>query len=244
MHRPLHQVLGDDVVFGINVNAPRAQQKPFVGGAEAALGSLWARLRRIRSIKPLCSSDNSAVKLRHDGVIVVAGIGDQRLGESDRWPGDAAVYPVTVFRGRPRNVAERTAGLDAFSFQRNATSRSLVRRSSFGASSAYTKGKPTGPLRTGFERQRVSACVRSPTPRPPATESGMAKCTRSCATIAADRCNRRGCGDFPSARRCVPWSGQCSSASIRRDKRFISAGTFGKCAGAVQRIDPVSLEPL
>ena len=75
-------------------------------------------------------------QLRHDGVIVVARIGNQRFGKGNAMACDAAVDPGDILGRGSRDVAERTAGLDAFPVQRMRPSRSLVRRSSFGASCA------------------------------------------------------------------------------------------------------------
>ena len=49
-------------------------------------------------------------ELRHDGVIVIARIGDQRLGEGNAHTCDAAVDPRHVLGRGPRDVAERAAG--------------------------------------------------------------------------------------------------------------------------------------
>ena len=51
-------------------------------------------------------------QLRHDGMIVIAGIGDQRLGQRDALSRDAAIDPGDIFRRSPRDIAERAAGLD------------------------------------------------------------------------------------------------------------------------------------
>ncbi|WP_210199312.1 hypothetical protein [Bradyrhizobium erythrophlei] len=55
-------------------------------------------------------------QLRHDGVVVVAGIGDQRFRESNALSRNAAVYPGDVFRRSPRDITERAAGLHALIF--------------------------------------------------------------------------------------------------------------------------------
>jgi hypothetical protein len=88
------------------------------------------------SMSPLCSSAQQRGELRHDGVIVVARIGDQRLGEGNADTAMLRSIPVTFsagVRAMSRN-GQPLAG--SFSFQRIRPSRSLVRRSSFGASSA------------------------------------------------------------------------------------------------------------
>ena len=49
-------------------------------------------------------------------MIVVAGIGDQGFRQSNALAGNAAVDARDILRRGPRDVAERTAGLDGFVF--------------------------------------------------------------------------------------------------------------------------------
>ena len=86
--------------------------------------------------EPVVQQREQRGELRHDGVIVIAWIGDQRLGKGNADTCDAAVDPRHVLGRGPRDVAERAPVAGSFSFQRIRPSRSLVRRSSFDASSA------------------------------------------------------------------------------------------------------------
>src|SRR3954471_17770493 len=51
-------------------------------------------------------------QLRHDGVIVVAGIGDKGFSKGDAPSGNAAVYSRHILGRGSRDVAERAARLD------------------------------------------------------------------------------------------------------------------------------------
>src|SRR6266849_2239545 len=58
-------------------------------------------------------------------MIVVAGIGDQRFRQGNALSCDAAVDPGDILGRGPRDVAERTAGLDGFVFPAHATKPQL-----------------------------------------------------------------------------------------------------------------------
>src|SRR5882757_1749991 len=58
-------------------------------------------------------------------MIVVAGVGDQRFGERGALARNAAVDPGDILRRGPRDIAERTAGLDLFVFPAHAAEPQL-----------------------------------------------------------------------------------------------------------------------
>ena len=60
--------------------------------------------------QPVVQQREQRGELRHDGVIVIARIGDQRLGEGNADTCNAAVDPRHVLGRGPRDVAERAAG--------------------------------------------------------------------------------------------------------------------------------------
>ena len=135
MEHPPHQVVADDVVIDGRQCAAGAQEA-LVGGTEL---TVWPRVAFMAANdidEPVVQQREQRGELRHDGVIVIARIGDQRLGEGNADTCDAAVDPRHIL-GRVRAMSRNghpVAG--SFSFQRIRPSRSLVRRSSFGASSA------------------------------------------------------------------------------------------------------------
>ena len=135
MKHPPHQVLAKDVVIDRRQCVAGAQEA-LVGGTELAVWPGIAFMAANDIDEAVVQQREQRGELRHDGVIVIAGIGDQRLGEGDADTCNAAVDPRHVL-GRVRAMSRNgqpVAG--SFSFQRIRPSRSLVRRSSFGASSA------------------------------------------------------------------------------------------------------------
>ena len=60
--------------------------------------------------EPVVQQREQRGELRHDGVIVIARIGDQRLGEGNADTCNAAVDPRHVLGRGPRDVAERAPG--------------------------------------------------------------------------------------------------------------------------------------
>ena len=109
MDHPPHQVVADDVVIDGRQGGAGAQEA-LVGGTEL---TVWPRVAFMAANdidEPVVQQREQRGELRHDGVIVIARIGDQRLGEGNADTCDAAVDPRHVLGRGPRDVAERAPG--------------------------------------------------------------------------------------------------------------------------------------
>ena len=109
MDYPPHQVLAQDVVIDRNQCLAGAQEA-LVGGPELAI---WPRIAFMAANdidEPVVQQREQRGELRHDGVIVIARIGDQRLGAGNADTCNAAVDPGHVLGRSPRNIAERAPG--------------------------------------------------------------------------------------------------------------------------------------
>ena len=119
MYHPPHQVLAKDVVVDRRQRAACAQETR-IGGAEAGIVSGGGLIAANQIDQTVVQQRKQRGQLRHDGVIVVARIGNQRLGERNAMPCNAAIYSGDIFSRRPRDVAERAARLDVLVFPAHA----------------------------------------------------------------------------------------------------------------------------
>ncbi len=108
MDHPPHQVVAQDVAIDRHQRLAGAQEAP-VGGAELTIWSGVAFMAANDIDQPVVQQREKRGELRHDGMIVIARIGDQRLGEGDADARNAAVDPGEVLSRRPRDIAERAA---------------------------------------------------------------------------------------------------------------------------------------
>ena len=192
MDHPPHQVLAEDVVIDRRQRLAGAQEA-LVGGAELAVRPRVAFMAANDIDQPVVQQREQRRELRHDGVIVVARIGDQRLGEGDANACDAAVDPRHVLGRGPRDVAERAAGSPARSpssaFARAAAwcggrhSAHRARRCAAIRQDRCRTGSPAEAACGARSRSR-----RRDRPRP---KAGSPSARDRAQRTAADRCSRR-----------------------------------------------------
>ena len=111
MQQPAHQILADDVVIDRGQAIARAEVS-LVGRAEMAVGCGRGLATANHVDEPVMGEREQRGQLRQDGVVVVAGIGEQRFGPRHAHARNAAVDPGDILGLRSRDIAERTAGLD------------------------------------------------------------------------------------------------------------------------------------
>ena len=109
MDHPSHQVVADDVVIDGRQCAAGAQEA-LVGGTELTVWPCVAFMAANDIDEPVVQQREQCGELRHDGVIVIARIGDQRFGEGDADTCDAAIDAGDVFGPGPCYVAKRAPG--------------------------------------------------------------------------------------------------------------------------------------
>ena len=150
MHHPPHQVLADDVVIDHRQGVARAQE-PLVGGAKVGVGPGGGLAAANHIDQAVVQQREQRRQLRHDGMIVVARIGNQRFGQRNAMSRNAAIDPGDILGRGPRDVAERAAGLDAPSLSSacgRAAAWCAVRRSAHPAH--RQRASRPGRFRTGF----------------------------------------------------------------------------------------------
>ena len=111
MQQPAHQILADDVVIDRGQAIARAEIA-FVGGAEMGMGRGLRLAAACHVDKSVMGERKQRGQLGYDGVVVVAGVGDQRFRSRRAHAGNTAVDAGNVLGRRSRDVAERAAGFD------------------------------------------------------------------------------------------------------------------------------------
>ena len=193
MEHPPHQVVADDVVIDRRQRVAGAQEA-LVGGTEL---TVWPRVAFMAANdidEPVVQQREQRGELRHDGVIVIARIGDQRFGEGNADAGDAAVDPGDVLGRGPRDVAERAAGrrlvlLPAHSPEPQLGAAVVIRRIERVDVRRSDRTAAVQGLQPKRRAARVRGAARRDLPRP---KAGSPSARDRAPRTAADRCSPTG----------------------------------------------------
>ena len=245
MQHALHQVLANDVVVDRRQRAAHAQET-FIGSAEVGIGSGGGLVSANEIDQVVVQQREQRRQLRHDGVIVVARIGNKRLGERNAMPRDAAIYSRDVFRRRPRDVAERTTCLDILVFPAHAPEPQLGAPVVIWSIERVDEGRADrSASKQRFKLQRRAARVRGPG----AERSCNRKRDRGVNQIMGHELQqigvaRRNARIFPALQRCVRMRWPLYFGIHPPRQAVHQRANSRQVSRRAQRIDPINLEAL